>query len=87
MNADLIRQVRHSLMKEWDPIGVDGIEDAADEYDNYVGPLCDLITKRVPENEIFDYLWWLETEQIGLYGNRAATKAFAKRLSLLIAAQ
>jgi len=86
MNEDLVRQVRHGLLEDWDPIGVQGIEEAADEYDNYVGPLCDLISRRVSGTEIFDYLWWLETEQIGLPGNRAATAAFATRLALLRAA-
>ena len=29
-------RVRELFMAEWDPIGVKGVEEAADEYDNYV---------------------------------------------------
>jgi hypothetical protein len=30
--------------------------------------------------DIFDYLWWLETEHMGLTGNRQSTEHFAERL-------
>jgi hypothetical protein len=30
-------RVREVLMRDWDPIGVAGIAEAADEYDGYVG--------------------------------------------------
>jgi hypothetical protein len=30
--------------------------------------------------EIFDYLWWLETQHMGLTGDRQATEKFADRL-------
>jgi hypothetical protein len=30
-------RVREILMREWDPIGVAGSPEAADEYDSYVG--------------------------------------------------
>jgi hypothetical protein len=30
-------RVREILMREWDPIGVSGVPEAADEYDRYVG--------------------------------------------------
>jgi hypothetical protein len=32
------------------------------------------------ESELFDYLWWLETEHMGLPGDRQATELFAHRL-------
>jgi hypothetical protein len=31
-------------------------------------------------SDLIDYLWWLETECIGLLGNRPATERFAERL-------
>lgn len=72
--------IRHALLMEWDPIGVRGIPEARDEYDSYVSPIYKMLISRKPRHEIFDYLWWLETEHMGLTGNRQATGKFADRL-------
>lgn len=34
---EIQRQIREILMRDWDPIGVHGIPEAADEYDMYIG--------------------------------------------------
>ena len=34
-----LARVRDVLMREWDPIGVSGIPEAADEYDSYLGTI------------------------------------------------
>jgi hypothetical protein len=34
------RELRGLLMTYWDPIGVNGIPEASDEYDSYLGPLA-----------------------------------------------
>lgn len=66
---------------EWDPIGVAAIAQAQDEYDAYVPSIYKmLITRRTPE-DLFDYLWWLETQHMGLTGDRQATELFARRLA------
>ncbi|MCG8422125.1 MAG: hypothetical protein MJE77_29735 [Proteobacteria bacterium] len=75
--------IREALMNEWDPIGVKGIPDAADEYDSYVPQIHKLLIERKAPDAIFEYLWWLETEHMGLSGDRQATLAFAARLAEL----
>jgi hypothetical protein len=75
--------IRQILLKEWDPIGVSEIQEAQDEYDSYVGEIYKMLISRKPKHEIFDYLWWLETEHMGLTGNRQATEHFAERLAKL----
>jgi hypothetical protein len=70
-------------MEEWDPIGVSHIPEAADEYDGYVPTVYKLLIRRSPRHEIFDYLWWLETEHMGLCGDRQATERVAARLLAL----
>lgn len=75
--------IRRALLKEWDPIGVGEISEAQDEYDSYVGAIYKMLIARKKKNEIFDYLWWLETEHMGLTGNRHATDHFAERLAKL----
>ncbi len=75
--------IRRILLKEWDPIGVSEINEAQDEYDSYVGAIYKMLIARKPKNELFDYLWWLETEHMGVTGNRQATEHFTKRLAKL----
>jgi tetratricopeptide (TPR) repeat protein len=72
--------IRRALLKEWDPIGVSGIAQAQDEYDSYVPTIYKMLISRKPRHEVFDYLWWLETDHMALTGNRRATEMFADRL-------
>lgn len=72
--------VRNAVMSNWDPIGVAGIPEAADEYDSYVPAIYKMLIERKSPEDIFSYLWWLETEHMGLSGDRQATAAFAQRL-------
>ena len=71
------------MLKEWDPIGVSGIVEAQDEYDTYVSSIYKLIIQRKPEYEIFDYLWSIETDSMGLIGDRQRTLAVARKFSKL----
>ena len=72
--------LREALMERWDPIGVREIPEAQDEYDHYVPALYRLLVTRRPKQELLDHLWWLETEHMGLSGDRQATEAFAEYL-------
>lgn len=71
------------LLKEWDPIGIQDISEAQDEYDSYVPSIYRMVISRKPIHEIFDYLWWVETEHMGLTGDRQATESVAKKLKWL----
>lgn len=77
---NLHQAIRRVLMEEWDPIGVSDIPEAADEYDGYVPTIYKLLIRRAPAHEVFDYLWWAETDHMCLCGNRQATEAVAARL-------
>jgi hypothetical protein len=72
--------IKEVLLNEWDPIGVKEIAEAQDEYDGYVPTIYKMLIQQRTEQEIFDYLWWAETDHMGLAGNRQATEAFAERL-------
>ena len=75
--------IRRVLLKEWDPIGVSEIMEAQDEYDPYVGAVYRMLITRKSKTDIFDYLWWLETEHMGLTGDRQSTEHIAERLAKL----
>lgn len=75
--------IRAALLNEWDPIGVADIPEAQGEYDAYVGSLFKLLVHRAPTERIFEYLWWLEIEHMGLTGDQQRTRQFAERLGRL----
>jgi hypothetical protein len=63
-------------MTEWDPIGVNGIPEAADEYDSYVGTVyVMLMDHRASAKTLAAYLFDTATNYIGL----SASKELAGR--------
>jgi hypothetical protein len=73
--------IRLALLQQWDPIGVADIPEAQDEYDAYVDEIHQLLLNGKTERELFDYLWSLETQHMGLSGDRATTEKFARWLA------
>ena len=86
-HLDRAREYHHAikeiLLHEWDPIGVSRIPQAHDEYDSYVGEVHSLLIRRASTEKIEELLWWIETEHMGLAGNRSQTAAIAERLARL----
>lgn len=62
-------QMRNVLNSDWDPIGVADIVD--DEYDMYIGEIYSLLMKDANEQDIAEYLLWVEVERMGLTGTSA----------------
>lgn len=79
----LLVEIQKILLKEWDPIGIQDIPEAQDEYDSYISSIYKLIKSSKTESELFEYLWWIETEHMGLSGNKTHTKAIAQKLFML----
>lgn len=77
---ELYDLVREALHRQWDPIGVSTLTDTLGEYDAYVTALCQLLLAGRDTDGIFAALWRLETEGMGLPGERDTTRAFAARL-------
>jgi hypothetical protein len=81
-------RVRDVLMREWDPIGVAGIPEAADEYDAYASKAyVMLMDERATAEAISAYLFEIATKHMGLLNigglarrcDRAAKVLFAMR--------
>lgn len=53
-------------MEEWDPIGVNDIPEAADEYDSYIGDFYEMLVARKTRQEIIKRLAYLEGDHMGL---------------------
>lgn len=77
---DAIKQI---LLEEWDPIGVKDVPEAQDEYDSYISGVYHRLIHRVPKHELFDYLWEVENDHMGLYGNRSRTETVIEKLVAL----
>jgi hypothetical protein len=77
-------EIHEILLKEWDPIGISHVPEAQDEYDAYVSEVYRLLSRRVSQHEIFDYLWTIETQHMGLCGNRQRTEKVAEKLAKLL---
>jgi len=72
--------IRRILLREWDPIGVADVAEAQDEYDSYVSKIHGMLIRHEPRHKLVDHLWWIETDNMGLAGNRRRTEAIADRL-------
>jgi hypothetical protein len=72
--------IHEVLMRYWDPIGVENIPEAQDEYDAYIAGIYGRLVRHVPRGELLDYLWSIETEHMGLSGDRQRTEAVVGRL-------
>ncbi len=51
-----LRIIQIALHWAWDPIGVRGIKEAADEYDMYAPRVLELLKADAPVEQIADYL-------------------------------
>lgn len=76
--------IKKTLLSEWDPIGISDVPEAQDEYDSYVSGIHKMLVSRSTEQEVFEYLWEIETQHMGLLGNRRHTEQVAGKLVQLI---
>jgi len=81
---NLYERVRQAVHIQWDPIGVAAYSDEMGEYDGYIPALCKLLKKQPSREQIFEYLWTVETESMGLSGDKQSTEEFADWLYSLI---
>jgi hypothetical protein len=72
--------INELLLKKWDPIGICDMPEASDEYSHYVPKIYGIIQRSTSSRELFEYLWELETQHMGLKGNRSETEQFAEFL-------
>jgi hypothetical protein len=76
-------ELRAILMAEWDPIGVRGVPEAADEYDSYLGQLGSRLRADAPADDIAAFLTEVEEVHMGLGLSptaRSRNEALAGRL-------
>src|SRR5260221_12602998 len=81
-------RVREILMREWDPIGVTDVPEAADEYDIYIGTVyVILMDQRATQEQIAAYLYDVTTNNMGSTGSSELAKGCENAAAALIAAR
>jgi hypothetical protein len=75
------------LLNDWDPIGVRGVAQAQDEYDQYVTPIARMIVAGESASALSNYLLGIETTAMGLEGDPARARAISEKLAAARIAQ
>jgi hypothetical protein len=81
MTTDRIRQmVRAILLNDWDPIGIAGVPQAADEYDRYVADVAQMVVAGSSISDLSKHLVRIEIETMGLNGDHDRARSVAGKL-------
>lgn len=76
---NLYKAVDEILWNDWDPIGVHEVV-PRDEYQSYVPQIFSMLIHNNTEDEIAEKLYKIETQTIGVLGNREHCLNIAKKL-------
>jgi hypothetical protein len=80
VNTQLYKRIDEIIWLEWDPIGVNEIEEARDEYYSYFPLLYEKLIKGEGVKEISKYPDHIETATMGLPGNFQKNIMIAEKL-------
>ena len=76
---ELYQAIDEILWKDWDPIGVSGMDGPPDEYRMYLPEVYRLALKG-DQSKIVDYLFWAATDRMGLTTQRNQHVAAAEKI-------
>ena len=79
-------RVRKILLHEWDPIGVQGVSEASDEYDAYADhAYVMLMDERATADTIATYLYGIAAGHMGLGHSQECEEASQNVAKILVA--
>ena len=79
-DKNLQSEIRRILLNQWDPVGIKLFDGHEDEYDSYVLRIYSRFLQKKRKNDVFNYLWWLENQHMGLTGNKEHTRKVVDQL-------
>ncbi|MFR9166167.1 MAG: hypothetical protein ACLVKO_08140 [Dysgonomonas sp.] len=82
--AKLIEDIRYILFYKWDPIGVNNNKKLENEYDDYIGKIITILINENTIDNVAQYLYQIEQNEIGVTGDYYKCKEIAKELQNLI---
>ncbi len=75
---DLVKKI---LWEDWDPIGINVISSAKDEYDSYAPKVYRLLIENKNQKEVIaEFLTYIDTELIGNSPNKTRDARVAEKL-------
>ena len=84
--VELIKDaIRKILMDEWDPIGVSGVPEAADEYDRYIGQVYRIVSSGGSADEMTECLRRIEREEMEVSTSAETRRGVGEKLITLYA--
>ena len=81
-HVDFYKYVDALLWDEWDPIGVNQMLDARDEYYAYLPKVVEMALSKVDSETIAHHLLNIETEHMGLAGDINKCRRVAEKIYL-----
>jgi hypothetical protein len=76
----LRERVGDILLAEWDPIGIRDVPNIKDEYNSYVSAIINMILSNQSEADLSEYLLKIETNEMGLKGEKLRAQRVAGTL-------
>lgn len=62
MNTDAIRKI---LLQDWDPLGVGDNPSLADEYDDFIPAICEILNSKCTRDQLVTFLLDIEEKLMG----------------------
>lgn len=78
---ELYDKIDEILWSDWDPIGINDIENIRDEYSSYVPYIVKLKLEGADIIKIANHLYQLETVSIGMTGNKELVMEHCKEIA------
>ena len=72
--------IRAILRSDWDPVFANGVPEAADEYDGYIGPIGRMLREGRAAFEVAAYLTHITTDRMELEGWAEQNEGVAEQL-------
>lgn len=79
-NQELYDAVDKILWEEWDPLGVNDIDDARDEYYSYIPRITKFLIEGRDQYKLTQHLYDLTTIAMGGLGDKARDRTVSKLL-------
>lgn len=79
-HKELYNKIDEILWQDWDPIGINNDEQIRDEYYGYIPQIFSMKIQGVDKKKIADYLYEMETINIGTNGNKQNCEFVAEKI-------
>ena len=79
-HKELYNKIDEILWQDWDPIGINDEEQIRDEYYGYIPQVLSLKIQGSDKNKIANYLFEMETVNMGTNGNKQNCELVAEKI-------